>query len=210
MRFFIGMGLIGSTVRSWQGFILTGILAFMGLVIPAQIVHADICALCEDRPHVCSPETLASCRRDKSDKSPDTTRSSENSDGRDRSPCGPNPPDKGFVYSTGDGNVRSDPSASSNTVGQLARGGRFIYDRIINSGGKRWYHINPPSSPQGWVPSSDVACTRPTVPPPPRPNHVKDCDIPLANTSSAQGGSRGFGSGECQQDPTQQEPVSFR
>lgn len=212
MRFYIGIRRIASTVRSSRGLPLTGFLALLGLVVPAQIVHAGICELCEARPQLCDSKTLATCRSGKSDKSPDTTSSSKNPDGGDRSPCGPNPPDKGFVYSTGNGNVRSDPSAPSNTVGQLPRGGRFVYDRISNSGGERWYHINSPGFPQGWVPSSDVACTRPTVPPPPRPNHVKDCDIPLAETSGGtQGtGGRGFASGECQQDPTQQEPVSFR
>lgn len=211
MRFHLRMRLIGSTVRSWKGLPLTGILALLGFVAAAPIVHADICALCDARPHLCAPETLASCRSDKSDKSPDTTRSSENSDGRDRSPCGKNPPDKGFVYSTGNGNVRSDPSARSNTVGDLPRGGRFRYDRIMNSGGERWYHIDTPGFAQGWVPSSDVACTRPTVPPPSPPTRVQDCNMPpLADTSSAQGGARGFAPEECQQDPTQQEPVSFR
>lgn len=55
---------LGSTVRSWRALPLTGILAFLGYVIPAQIVHAQgaICTLCELRPGNCSPETLAACR----------------------------------------------------------------------------------------------------------------------------------------------------
>jgi hypothetical protein len=202
MRFFIRMGLIGSTVRSWSVLPLAGILAFMGLVVPAQIVHADICALCEDRPHVCSPKTLASCRSDKSDKSSDRTRSSENSDGRDRSPCGSNPPDTGSVYYSGTGALRADPSAGSAAVGEPPRGSRLRYDRMSGSGGARWYHVQTPDGGSGWVPSSDVACTRPTVPLPPKPTpqQSKDADVPSLGTCAAAqtAGSRTFGSEECQ------------
>ena len=53
---------LGSEVRSWRALPLTGILALLGLVVPVQIVHADLCALCEDRPHLCSPKTLESCK----------------------------------------------------------------------------------------------------------------------------------------------------
>lgn len=53
---------LSSAIRSWRALPLAGILALLGFVVPAQIVHADICALCEDRPHLCSPETLASCK----------------------------------------------------------------------------------------------------------------------------------------------------
>lgn len=51
-----------SAVRSWRVLPLAGILALLGFLVPAQIVHADICALCEDRPHLCSPKTLESCK----------------------------------------------------------------------------------------------------------------------------------------------------
>ena len=51
-----------SAVRSWSLFPLAGIFALMTFVVSAQIAHAGICALCEDRPHLCSPETLASCK----------------------------------------------------------------------------------------------------------------------------------------------------
>jgi len=213
MRFFIGMGLIGSTVRSWKGLPLTGILVLLGFVVPAQIVHAGICELCEARPQLCDSKTLAVCRSDKSDKSPDTTRSSENSDGRDRSPCGPNPPDKGFVYYSGTGAVHTDPSAGSAAVSTPPRGSRLMYDRMSGNGGARWYHVQNPGGGSGWVPASDVACTRPTVPPPSKPTRVLDCNIGLAVPSAAQStSSRGFAdaSGQCQQDPTQQEPVSLR
>lgn len=53
---------LGNAVRSWRAFPLTGILALLGFVVPAQIAHAGICELCEARPHLCSPETLASCK----------------------------------------------------------------------------------------------------------------------------------------------------
>lgn len=211
MRFLIGMRHIGSMVRGWKGSPLTRTLVLLGLVVPAQIVHAGICELCEARPNLCSPETLAACRSDKSNKKSDTSKSSENSDGRDRSPCGPNPPDKGFVYSNGDGTVRSDSSESSQRVGDLPRGGRFIYDRIKDNGRERWYHINSPGFAQGWIPQSDVVCERPTAPPPPRPDRIVDCNIPMAESSSAQGGARGFAPGSpCEEYQRQHGPVSFR
>lgn len=194
------MGLIGSTVRRWRGLPLTGILALLGFVVPAQIVHAGICELCEVRPQLCGSKTLAACRIDKSNKSSDTTRPPENSDGRDRSPCGPNPPDKGSVYYSGTGAVYADPSAGSDAVGEPPRGARLMYDRMSNSGGERWYHVQNPGGGSGWVPSSDVACTRPTVPLPPRPQQTGDSDVPpLAEcTAATTAGARTFASEECQ------------
>jgi hypothetical protein len=139
----------------------------------------------------------------------DSNRPQETSGAKDRSPCGPNPADKGFVYNTGSGKVRSDPSASSDVVGQSPGGSRLMYDRIANSGGERWYHVNPPGGRPGWVPSSDVGCTRPSAPPPYR-GPIRDCNIPTAETSSAQGGARGFAPGSfCDQYQQQQEPVSL-
>lgn len=140
-------------------------------------------------------------------------RQQDTSGEKDRSPCGPNPPDKGFVYyGKGEGKLRSDPSGSSDVVGQLPRGTRLVYDRITNSGGERWYHVNHPGGRSGWMPSSDVVCERPTNPPPPKPDRVVDCDIPVApSTSPGPTGARGFAPGSaCDEYQRQQEPVSFR
>lgn len=214
MRFLIEMRHIGSMVRGWRGSPLTRTLILLGLVVPAQIVHAGICELCEARPNLCSPETLAACRSDKSNKKSDTTRSSENSDGRDRSPCGPNPPDKGFVYykdRSGDRAIHAEPSADSASVGTPPNGIRLVYDQVTDIGGRRWYRVQQPSGPPGWLPSYDVACERPTNPPQGPPDRVRDCDIPMADTSSAQGGSRGYAPGSvCDQYQQQHGPVSFR
>jgi hypothetical protein len=132
---------------------------------------------------------------------------------KDQSPCGPNPPDKGFVYKNqrGDGTVHADPSADSEVVGTPPNGSRLMYDQVSESGGRRWYHVNPPGGRAGWLPASDVSCDRPTAPLPPKPDRVTDCDIPLANPSSAQGGSRGFAAGSaCDEYQRQNPPVSFR
>jgi hypothetical protein len=129
--------------------------------------------------------------------------------GGDQSSCGPNPPDKGFIYYTGNGKMRSGPSASSDAVAEPMPGSRLRYDRITNSAGERWFHINNAGLHEGWVPSSDVSCTRPPAPDPPRPRIV-DCGIREPRPTSSSGGARGFGSEECQQDPTQSEPVSLR
>lgn len=203
------IGQIDSTVRGRKTLVLAALLGLLVLACPVAEVRADICALCKERPHLCDPKTLASCRIDK-DKSSNAAGSPGDSGGPDRSPCGPNPPEKGFVYSSGNGDVRSDPTTRATTVGDLPRGGRFIYDRIVTSGEERWYHINTPGFAQGWVPSSDVACARPQAPPVPRPNRVNDCNVPLADSASAQGGARGFASDGCQPDSIGSDPVSFR
>jgi hypothetical protein len=146
-------------------------------------------------------------------KQQDTKRSTDNSGTKDQSPCGPNPPDKGFVYKNqrGNGTVHADPAADSDVVGTPPNGSRLMYDQVSESGGRRWYHVNPPGGRAGWLPASDVSCERPTAPPPPKPDRVMDCDIPLANTSSAQGGARGFAAGSaCDEYERQNPPVSFR
>lgn len=69
-----------------------------------------------------------------------------------------------------------------------------------SSNSERWYHVQNPGGGGRWVPSSDVACMRPTVSPPPRPQQTGDSDVPpLAECASVQTtGSRTFASGECQ------------
>jgi hypothetical protein len=66
-------GCLGSSVRSWRALPLTGMLALVGFVVPAQIVHAQIggatpagdrCAACSRKAELkfCTPEFLARCR----------------------------------------------------------------------------------------------------------------------------------------------------
>jgi hypothetical protein len=133
---------------------------------------------------------------------------------KDRSPCGPNPPDRGFVYKNqrGDGTVHADPSAGSEVVGTPPNGSRLMYDRVSESGGRRWYHVNPPGGRSGWLPASDVSCERPTNSPPPKPDRIRDCDIPLAETHGPSGmGGRGLASSSaCDEYQRQHEPISFR
>jgi hypothetical protein len=141
----------------------------------------------------------------------DNNRPPDTSGDKDRSPCGPNPPDKGFVYKDqrGNGTVHADPSADSEVIGTPPNGSRLMYDRVSESGGRRWYHVNNPGGRSGWLPASDVSCERPTAPPPYR-GPIRDCDIPTADTSSAQGGARGFAPGSaCDQYQQQQGPVSL-
>jgi len=138
-----------------------------------------------------------------------------NSGDKDRSPCGPNPPDKGFVYyknRSDERAIHAEPSADSESVGTPPNGIRLMYDQVTESGGRRWYHVRQPSGPPGWLPSYDVACERPTNPPPPKPDRVMDCDIPMADTASpGPAGARGFAAGSpCEEYQRQHGPVSFR
>ena len=57
----------GSMVRGWRALPLTAILAVLGFLVPAQIVHAQggMCTMCEigrGLPGQCTPEFMASCR----------------------------------------------------------------------------------------------------------------------------------------------------
>lgn len=190
MRSFIGMGLIGCFV-----------------FVAVQSSAYEPVGMC--REPECGRTENDRTNRDRT-RQQDNVRQQNDSGTKDRPPCGKNPPDKGFVYSVGNGTVHADPSAGSAAVGEPPNGSRLMYDRVSNSGGERWYHVQNPGGRSGWLPSSDVSCTRPTNPPPPRPDRIMDCDIPLAETSSAQGGSRGFAPGSaCDEYQAQQEPVSL-
>lgn len=192
MRSFIGVGLIGCF-----------------LFIAVQSSARQPAGTC--REPECGRTENDRTNRDRN-RQQDSNRQQDNSGAKDRSPCGKNPPDKGFVYFNhrGNGTVHADPSPVSDVVGTPPNGSRLMYDRVSNNGGERWYHVNPPGGRSGWLPSTDVACERPTNLPTQR-DQIRDCNLPpLANTSSAQGGARGFASEECQPDPTQQEPVSLR
>jgi hypothetical protein len=136
------------------------------------------------------------------------------SEKKDQSPCGANPPDKGFVYYKNRSDYRTihaEPSSDSESVGTPPNGIRLMYDQVIHKEGRRWYRVHQPGGRPGWLPSYDVACERPTNPPQGPPDRVMDCDIPMADTSSAQGGSRGFAAGSpCEEYQRQHGPVSFR
>jgi hypothetical protein len=193
----------------------------MRLVIQLPLIVSLLCIAVDSSPR----ERAGTCRepecgRTENDRSnQDSNRQQdktppETSKKKDDSPCGPNPPDKGFVYykdRSGDGKIYSEPSSDSEAVGQPPRGTRMMYDQVSNRGGRRWYHVKPPGGRSGWLPSYDAACERPTNPPQGPPDRVMDCDIPMANTSSAQGGSRGFAAGSpCEEYQQQHGPVSFR
>jgi hypothetical protein len=193
MRSFIGVGLIGC-------------LLFVAVESSAR-QRAGTC-----REPECgrteTDQTNQGSNRQQDNKPPAT------SDKKDQSPCGKNPPDKGFVYykdRSSERAIHAEPSADSESVGKPPNGIRLMYDQVIESGGRRWYHVRQPSGPPGWLPSYDVSCERPTNPPPPKPDRVMDCDIPLAEPSSAQGGSRSFAAGSpCEEYQRQHGPVSFR
>lgn len=107
--------------------------------------------------------------------------------------CGDNMPDKGFVYGTAPGGrVHSEPSSNSPTSANVPVGIRLLYAKSTKTpDGQTWYYVRLPGASEGWVPGSNVACTRPTPPPTPRPSKFFPTTIPLSGTSAAQAGSRG-------------------
>jgi hypothetical protein len=108
--------------------------------------------------------------------------------------------------------VHADPSEQSQVIGTPPNGSRLMYDRVSEVGGRRWFHVSPPGGRSGWLPRSDVSCERPTSPPPAKPDRIRDCNIPQAESSSADTtGGRGYAPGSfCDQYEQQHGPVSFR
>ena len=108
--------------------------------------------------------------------------------------CGDNMPGRGFVYGDASGGgVYDEPSSSSPRIGTVPRGQRLLYTRTTQTAdGQTWYYAGVPGvGKMGWVPGSDVSCTRPSVPLPPRPTQMPPPQS-LPNVSAAQtAGSRG-------------------
>jgi hypothetical protein len=84
--------------------------------------------------------------------------------------CGANTPQAGALFaqsSTGaSGKIHSEPSAGSPLLVSAPNGSRLIYRKTTQINGQTWYYVTPPGKPAGWVPGSDVSCTRPGEPPP--------------------------------------------
>lgn len=99
--------------------------------------------------------------------------------------------DRGFRYSSGGTVVYDSPGGT--VVATVPTGSRLVYDGVVrDSGGNpTHYHVHPPGGRSGYVPAGTTSDTRPTPPPPRKPSVVIDSGIGLANTSSAQAGSRG-------------------
>jgi hypothetical protein len=99
--------------------------------------------------------------------------------------------DRGFRYSSGGTVVYDSPGGT--VVATVPTGGRLVYDGVVrDSGGNpTHYHVHPPGGRSGYVPAGTTSDTRPTPPPQRKPSVVIDSGIGLANTSSAQAGSRG-------------------
>ena len=94
---------------------MTGILALLGFVVLAQIVHAQgaICTLCELRPGNCSPETLAACQANKG--TGETSGSNVPSDSKTKAP-GTGPTKSGATNnSNNSSNSTKGPSKNTKT-----------------------------------------------------------------------------------------------
>ena len=132
--------------------------------------------------------SVLSCLLPPEEKKPDCPKKSDSPSGKN---CCDNPPEKGFVFSSGSGNVYSEPSFGS-PVAQAPIGGRYLYTKTIKtSDGQTWYYVSVPGARTGWMAGRDLSCTRPTVPLAPRPTRVFPSPD-LAEASAAQtAGSRG-------------------
>jgi hypothetical protein len=82
--------------------------------------------------------------------------------------CGDNMPDKGGLFAAGSnapvGKYYSEPSTGSQVIGNFPNGTRVVYNQTRVIDGQRWYYIHPPGRPAGWIPGSEVNCTRPGEP----------------------------------------------
>jgi hypothetical protein len=84
--------------------------------------------------------------------------------------CGDTMPEKGPLFASGRtspaAKYYSDASTGSAVIGNFPNGTRLHYNETRVIDGQRWYHITPPGRPAGWMPGSDVSCTRPGEPNP--------------------------------------------
>lgn len=83
--------------------------------------------------------------------------------------CGENVPGKGWLYAgTVGGRIYSEPSTSSTVVGSPPSGTRLLYTETKQVDGQTWYYIKSPGRANGWMPGSQLSCTRPVEPPMPK------------------------------------------
>jgi hypothetical protein len=62
------------------------------------------------------------------------------------------------------GKYYSEPSTGSQVIGNFPNGTRVVYNQTRVIDGQRWYYIHPPGRSAGWIPGSEVSCTRPGEP----------------------------------------------
>jgi hypothetical protein len=83
--------------------------------------------------------------------------------------CGDNMPGKGTLYvGTKAARVYSEPSTNATLIDSPPSGTRLRYTNSTQINGQTWYYIEPPGRPKGWIPGSQLSCTRPVEPPLPR------------------------------------------
>jgi hypothetical protein len=112
-----------------------------------------------------------------------------------------NAPARGFVFYRGGGGIHSEPSRSTPVIERPLVGIRMVYEeRVTMVGGDVWYRVQVPGmpswpqveiTPTGWVPASEVGCTRPTRPLPAPPKRVAPSGVPLAPSISPGSGTGG-------------------
>jgi hypothetical protein len=82
--------------------------------------------------------------------------------------CGDKAPEKGSVFAAGTtlpmGRTYSEPSTDASRTGTYPNGTRMVYTQTRQVDGQTWYRVNPPGRPAGWMPGSEVSCTRPGEP----------------------------------------------
>lgn len=127
------------------------------------------------------------CLLPPAEKKPDCRKKSDSPTGKN---CCDNPPEKGFVFSSGSGNVYSEPRLGS-SIAQAPTGGRYVYTKTTKTNdGQTWYYLSVPGGRTGWMAGRDLSCTRPKAQFPSRPLRVFPSPN-FAKSSSAQAGSRG-------------------
>jgi len=138
-----------------------------------QVVKS-ICSQLKSKNKMC-PEAVATCN-------------SPNQNGND---CYGKMPEKGAVFAQSTtrvvSRIYSEPSTSSETVGNQPNGTRLVYSQTKQVDGQTWYYVITPGRPSGWVSGSEISCTRPggeTVPTFPRdhpPDHIFEGTAAIAS-----------------------------
>jgi hypothetical protein len=116
-----------------------------------------------------SPETRrAFCNKIKSKVGQNCQKSAVACDSPNGKYCGDTMPERGAVFAAGTtlpiGRVYSDASTGATITGTYPNGTRMVYTQTKQVDGQTWYRVNPPGRPAGWMPGSEVSCTRPGEP----------------------------------------------
>ena len=106
--------------------------------------------------------------------------------------CGDSTPGRGSLYaSTLGGRIYSEPSTNSTVVDSPPNGTRLRYTNTTTVNGETWYYIQAPGRPNGWMPASQLSCTRPIPPPTPkRTIDPKDASV-FSGRAALASGARG-------------------